>query len=85
MNADEDCIFNTFIKPERNAVAHGEDSGVDIDFLLAPLVFGGRVIAENEGLYVPFDDDRFGGVDARDKLIEARDSWISQIERLEAD
>lgn len=83
--ADEDCIFNIFIKPERDAIAHGGDYGVDVDFLLAPLVFDEQVIVENEGLYVPFAGGKFGGVDARDKLIEARDWWISQIKRTEAE
>lgn len=82
---DEDCVFNTFIKPERDAVAHGGDSGVDVDFLLVPLVFDEQVIVENEGLYVPFAGGKFGGVDTRDKLIEARDWWILQIKRTEAE
>lgn len=79
---EKDDIFFTFIKSERDAVLKNYSFSVDEGAGLAPIAVRDFVF-ENDWLYVPFADGSYDGMDARDKLVEARDWWVEQLTRVE--
>jgi hypothetical protein len=81
---DKNGIFSSFIEKERNNVLKEHRSSFDADATFAPLSINGFLI-DNDWFYVPFVDDKFGDIDVRDKLLEARDWWFEQLASIEAE